>query len=122
MHLAGSVRAYRREEVLRLEPVCYVVEFLAVAREEDGPGARAVSDAYHVALYVFGAVGGRSEGLVVPAVAGGDVGYGLFVVACLELELRATQCGLMKNVPGSLNNGYGFVVRPMLIIVFSGLS
>lgn len=57
------------KEILRLEAVGDVLEFLAVAGEEDGPGAWAVADAYHVPLDVFGAVVSWSEGLIVAALA-----------------------------------------------------
>lgn len=81
VHLAGSVGADRREPVLRLVPVTDVLELLAVAREEHSARARAVSDAYDVALYVFGPVGIRMEGLVVPACAVGNVGHGVLMEA-----------------------------------------
>jgi hypothetical protein len=81
VHGAGPVRADGGEEVLRFEAVGDVVEFLAVAGEEEGSGAGAVADADDVALHVGGAVGGGGEGLVVAALAGGGVGYGVFVPA-----------------------------------------
>jgi hypothetical protein len=62
--------------------VRYIFEFLAVAREEHCARAGPVSDAYDVALDVLGTVGRAGEGLVVPAEAVGEVGYGLFVVSC----------------------------------------
>lgn len=46
----GTVGADGWEEVLRLEAVDYLVEFLAVAGEEDGTGAGTISDANNVAL------------------------------------------------------------------------
>lgn len=79
---ARAVGADGGEEVRCLEAVGDVVELLAVAREEDGAGARAVADADDVALNVGRSVGGGSEGLVVAALAGGGVGYGVFVPAC----------------------------------------
>ena len=60
-----------------------VIELLAVAGEEEGAGAGAVADADDVALHVGGTVGGGREGLVVAALAGGGVGYGVFVPACV---------------------------------------
>lgn len=81
MHRTRAVCADGGEEVLGLETVCYIVEFLAVASEEDGARAGAVADAYHVALYVGGAVGGWCERLVVTAGTNGGVGYGGFVPA-----------------------------------------
>lgn len=53
----------------------YIVEFLAVAREEDRAGAGAVSDADDVALDEFWAVGCSGEGLVVASDTVGDVCY-----------------------------------------------
>jgi hypothetical protein len=80
-------------------------------------------------LNVFGAVGGCDEGLVVAADASGYVGYRLFVISYNKITLAF---GLLhpnhlltmrkKDIPGSLKSGYGFVVNPILIIVFSGLS
>lgn len=58
-----------------------VVEFLAVAGEEEGTGTGTVADANDVALDVGRAVGGGREGLVVAALAGGGVGHGVFVPA-----------------------------------------
>ena len=87
MHLTRPVRAHRREEILRFEPAAHVVEFLAVAREEDLAGAWAVADADDVALDVVGGVGGGGEGLVVAAVASGEVGEGVFVVACCPVTI-----------------------------------
>ena len=63
-----------------------VVEFFAVAREENGAGAGTVADADYVALDVGGTVGSGGEGLVVPAGAGGGVGEGGAVPACEMLE------------------------------------
>lgn len=57
-------------------------EFFAVASKEDGAGAGTVADADYVALSVGGAVGGGVEGLVLPFVAGGEVGGGVAVEAC----------------------------------------
>jgi hypothetical protein len=78
---AGAVGADGGEEVLRFEAVGDVVEFLAVAGEEEGAGAGAVADADDVALDVGRAVGGGCEGLVVAALARGGVCYGVFVPA-----------------------------------------
>ena len=85
VHSARAVCADSGEEVLGFETVGYVVEFFAVAGEEDGAGAGAVADTYHVALDVGGAVGGGCEGLVVAAGTEGGVGYGGFVPAWEEL-------------------------------------
>lgn len=86
MYLTRSVCAYRREEVLRLEAVCDVVEFLAVAGEEDGSGSRSVSNANDVSLDIGRSVGRRLEGLVVAAVSIGHVRYRRLVVAWDMLE------------------------------------
>ena len=83
MYGAGAVGADGGEEVLRLEAVGDVVEFLAVAGEEEGACAGAVADADDVALDVGRAVGSRCEGLVVAALASGGVGYRVFVPACV---------------------------------------
>lgn len=81
VHRAGSVGADRGEEVLGFEAVGYVIEFLAVACEEDRAGARAIADANDVALDVGRAIRSRREGLVVPARTRGGIGYGRFVPA-----------------------------------------
>ena len=83
---AGAVGAHGGEEVLVFKAVRDVVEFFAVACEEDGAGAGPIADAYYVALDVGRAVGGGGEGLVVPAGAGGGVGEGGAVPACEMLE------------------------------------
>lgn len=85
VHGARAVCADGGEEVLSFETVGYVVEFFAVASEEDGARAGAVADAYNVALDVGGAVRGRCEGLIVAAGTEGGVGYGGLVPAWGEL-------------------------------------
>lgn len=92
---ARPVGADGGEEVLGFEAVGDVVELLAVAGEEEGSGAGAVADADDVALDVGRAVGGRCEGLVVAALAGGGVGYGVFVPAWgwLVVGLLDVRCG-----------------------------
>lgn len=75
MYGAGPAGADGGEEVLRFQAMGYVVELLAIAREEDGAGAWTIADADNVALNVFRAVGGRGEGLVVAPGAGGGVCY-----------------------------------------------
>lgn len=67
MHLAGAVGADRWKEVVRLEAVRDIVQLLTVAREENRPCARPISDANDVSLNVCGAVGSGCEGLVVSA-------------------------------------------------------
>ena len=81
VHGARAVCADGGEEVLSFETVSYIVELFAVASEENGACAGAVADAYHVALDVGRAVGGRCEGLVVAAGTGRGVGYGGFMPA-----------------------------------------
>ena len=81
VHRTRAVCADGGKEVLGLETVGYVIKFLAVASKEDGARARAVADAYHVALYVGRTVGGGCERLVVAAGTDGGVGYGCFVPA-----------------------------------------
>lgn len=78
----GTVGADGGEEVEGFETVGGVVEFFAVAGEEDGAGAGTVADADDVTLVEGGGVGGAGEGLVVAALAEGGVGDGVFVVAC----------------------------------------
>ena len=75
VHGARAVCANGGEEVLSFETVSYVVEFFAVASEEDGARPGAIADAYNVALDVGGAVGGRCKGLVVAAGTEGGVCY-----------------------------------------------
>ena len=81
VHCTRAVCADGGEEILGLETVGYIVEFLAVASEEEGARAGPVTAAYLVALYVRGAVGGGGESLVVAAGTEGGVGYGGFVPA-----------------------------------------
>ena len=81
MYGAWPVSTDGWEEVLGFETVGDVIKFSAVAGEEDGAGARAVADAYYVALDVGRAVWGGCERLVVAAGTGGCVGYGGFVPA-----------------------------------------
>ena len=85
VHGARAVCADGGEEVLSFETVGYIVEFFAIASEEDGARAGAVADAYHVALDVGRAVGCRCEGLIVAAGTGRGVGYGGFVPAWGQL-------------------------------------
>lgn len=60
-----------------------VVEFFAVACEEDGPGAGTVADADDVTLVEGGRVRGAVKGLVVAALAEGCVSNRVFVPACV---------------------------------------
>ena len=82
VHGARPVGAHGWEEVLRFETVGDVLELLAVAGEEEGSSAGAVTDADYVALDVLRSVGCGGERLVVAALAGGCVGDGVFVPAC----------------------------------------
>ena len=75
VHLAWSVGAYCREEIVRLEAVSYVFEFLAVACEEDGSGAWPVADTDNIALLIFWSICGGCEWLVMATEAIGEVGY-----------------------------------------------
>jgi len=79
VHGTRAVRAERGEEVEGFKAVRYVVEFFAVACEEDSATAGTVPDAYHIALDVGGPVGCACEGLVVAAVAGRGVGERVFM-------------------------------------------
>ena len=75
MHGAGTAGANRGEEILRFEAVGDVIKLFAVTGEEDSAGAWTVAETDHITLDVFGAVGGRGEGLIVASVAGRCVGY-----------------------------------------------
>lgn len=74
MYLARSIRSDGREEILRFQAVRDVIEFLAVAREENGSSAGTVADAYDVALVEWGAICCGSEGLGVSPYTGREVG------------------------------------------------
>lgn len=78
---AGAVGADGGEEVLRLDTVNDVLQFLTVAGEENGARPRAVADANDVALDVLRCVGRRVEGLVAPALARRQICGGVFVEA-----------------------------------------
>lgn len=104
---AGAVGAEGREEVEGFEPVDDVFEFFAVAREEDGTGARAVANADDVALDVGGAVWGGVEGLVVAAPAGGCVCDRVLVVACGTLD-SSEHRGAGRVGTGEAEHGVGF--------------
>jgi hypothetical protein len=73
MYPGRTIRADGGEEVERLETVCNVVEFLAVACEEYCTRARTVADANDVALDEGGAVGCPGKGLIIAAVTSGGV-------------------------------------------------
>jgi hypothetical protein len=75
VYLAWAIRTNCGEEILGLEAMCDVIKLLAVAGKEEGSGARAVSDANNVSLYVCWAVRGRCKGLVVSSVSIGHVRY-----------------------------------------------
>lgn len=62
-----------------------VVEFFAVAREEDGAGAGAVADADDVTLVEGGRVRGTIKRLVVAALAEGCVSDRVFVPTCVVM-------------------------------------
>jgi hypothetical protein len=82
MNLTWSIRADCREEVLAFQIMRYVVEFLAIAGEEDCSRAWLIADAYHVALDKVGVVFSARKGLVMPPDAVGDVSEGVLVVSC----------------------------------------
>ena len=88
MDLARALSANRREEVLSLESMCNIVEFLAIASEEKGSSARPVSNSDNVSLNVSGSVCGRCEGLVVASVAVGSVGDRGLVVTCMSISTQ----------------------------------
>jgi hypothetical protein len=81
MNLTRAVGSKSGEEVLGLETMGDVFEFLAVTREEDGTCAGAITYADDIALEIFLPVGYRSEGLVVAAGSVGEVGNGVFMEA-----------------------------------------
>jgi hypothetical protein len=82
VHRARAVGTHRRKEILGLEAVGYIVEFLAITCEEDGSGSGTIPDAYHVTLHVFKTIVCGSEGLVVATLASRDVCYRGFMPAC----------------------------------------
>ena len=73
MHCARAVGADCGKEILGFESMGDIVEFLAVAGEEDSPGSGTVAYADDIALDVFWAIIGGREGLVVAAMAGRGV-------------------------------------------------
>ena len=56
-----------REEILCLEPVDYLFQFLAIPGEKDGTSSGSVADADDIPLDEWGAVRSCVEGLVVPS-------------------------------------------------------
>ena len=80
MNLARSLGSNGREEVLSLESMCNIVEFLAIASEKDCPSARPISNSNDISLNVSGTVCGRCKRLVVASVAVGSVRNRGFVV------------------------------------------
>jgi hypothetical protein len=64
MDCAGPIGPDGGKEVLRFQSMSDVIEFLAVARKEDCPTSRSVSDPNNITLYVLRTVGGGSERLV----------------------------------------------------------
>jgi hypothetical protein len=81
MHVAWSVCAYCREEVLGLEAVRNIVEFLAVTGKEERSGSWSIANANDISLYECWPVCGRLEGLVVSPVSIRHVRYRRLVVA-----------------------------------------
>lgn len=121
VHRARTVGADGGEEVLRLQPVCDVVQLFPVTSEEDGPHARPISDPYDIPLHVLRSVTGGSERLIEASVAVGRIRYGGFVPTSKNVNKRKPLLRL-EILPGNLKRGYGLVVRPMLTRVDSGLS
>ena len=109
VHGARAVCAECGEEVEGFEAVRYVVEFFAVAREEDGAAAGTVPNTYHVTLDVGGPVRRARERLVVAAVAGRGVGEGVFMPSCRHTYQQngSSQTPLISvaSIPGNRNIG-----------------
>ncbi len=82
MDLTGTVRSEGGEEILSLEAMSDILEFLAVAGEEDGACEGTVAHPDNVALEILLSVGYRSEGLVVSTSSVGEISDGVFVKAC----------------------------------------
>ncbi len=88
VHRARTVGADGGEEVLRLQPVCDVVQLFTVAGEEDGPHAWPISDPYDIPLHVLRSVIGGGERLIEASVAVGRIGYGGLVPASKNVNKR----------------------------------
>ena len=73
MYLTRSLSANRGKEVLSLESMRNIVEFLAVTGEEDCSCARSVTNSNNIALDVGRSVSRGCEGLVVAPIAVGSV-------------------------------------------------
>ena len=69
MDSTGTIGADCREEVLRLVSVHHILQFLAVAGEEDGSRAGSVAHADDVTLAELRSIRRWREGLVMPAMS-----------------------------------------------------
>lgn len=78
----GSVGANSGEEILVLHPMDRVIEFLAVASEEDATGSRAVSASNNIALDELRRVWCMVERLVEALHAIREVSHRMFVETC----------------------------------------
>lgn len=82
MNLTRSVGTNRGEEVLRLESVCNVVQFLAITSKEECACSWSISNSDNVSLDKSRTVGRGSEGLVVSAISIRRVRDRGLVVSC----------------------------------------
>lgn len=64
VHLARTIGADGRKEVLRLEAMRDILELFAVARKENGASSRAIPYSNDVALNIGWSIGCTSKGLV----------------------------------------------------------
>lgn len=78
---AGTIGSDGREEVLGLETMDDILQFLSVASEEDCARARAIANTYDIALHVLGTVLCTVKRLVVATLASRSVCSGVFVEA-----------------------------------------
>jgi Mg/Co/Ni transporter MgtE len=81
MNGAGTIGPNCWKQILGAVIVDDILQLLAVARKEDCPRARSVTDADDIALEEWRAIRRRREWLVVSTVSGGLVGNRRFVEA-----------------------------------------
>lgn len=81
MDTARTVGTYRGEKVPAAQSSERIVHFPAIASEEDGAAAWAVTDAEDIAFFEFWTKGSCSERIVVGLVAPGIICYGITIVA-----------------------------------------
>ncbi len=96
VHRAGSVGAHGGEQILRFEAMRNVVQFAAVAGEEDGTRTWTIADPDDIPLHEFRPVAGGRERLVVPAMTGRGVSHGVLVPAYknrVSCRCRNIRCG-----------------------------